>query len=149
MTVTSGVDPARLLVEQLGRGCRTCYGSCSAPGQHPARRRATQSTARSPGPGESAQRVSASRLRHPAGTLDVAIPKLRQGSYLQAWLLERPRRAERALTSVVATCYLLGCRRRMDKLVQSVRITGLSLRSRTACNFLRTLRRAPFSDVCR
>ena len=102
-----------------------------------------------PGPGESAQRVSASRLRHPAGTLDVAIPKLRQGSYLQAWLLERPRRAERALTSVVATCYLLGCRRRMDKLVQSVRITGLSLRSRTACNFLRTLRRAPFSDVCR
>ena len=43
-----------------------------------------------------------------AGTLDVAIPKLREGSYFPEWLLERRRRAERALTSVVATCYLLG-----------------------------------------
>ena len=43
-----------------------------------------------------------------AGTLDVAIPKLRQGSYFPDWLLERRRRAEAALTSVVATCYLLG-----------------------------------------
>jgi hypothetical protein len=42
-----------------------------------------------------------------AGTLDVAIPKLRPGSYFPDWLLER-RRAEAALTSVVATCYLLG-----------------------------------------
>jgi hypothetical protein len=43
-----------------------------------------------------------------AGTLDVAIPKLRTGSYFPDWLLERRRRAERALTTVVATCYLLG-----------------------------------------
>ena len=43
-----------------------------------------------------------------AGTLDVAIPKLRSGSYFPDWLLERRRRAEAALTSVVATCYLLG-----------------------------------------
>src|SRR3712207_1961819 len=42
-----------------------------------------------------------------AGTLDVAIPKLRAGSYFPDWLLERRRRAERALTTVVATCYLL------------------------------------------
>jgi putative transposase len=62
-----------------------------------------------------------------AGTLDVAIPKLRQGSYFPEWLLERRKRAERALTSVVATCYLLGVStRRMDKLVQSLGITGLS-----------------------
>src|SRR3954464_4213533 len=39
-----------------------------------------------------------------AGTLEVAIPKLRSGSYFPDWLLERRRRAERALTSVVATC---------------------------------------------
>jgi putative transposase len=45
-----------------------------------------------------------------AGTLDVAIPELRQGSYFPEWLLERRKRAERALTSVVATCYLLGSR---------------------------------------
>jgi len=62
-----------------------------------------------------------------AGTLDVAVPKLRQGSYFPEWLLERRKRAERALTSVVATCYLLGVStRRMDKLVQSLGITSLS-----------------------
>jgi len=61
------------------------------------------------------------------GTLDVAIPKLRSGTYFPDWLLQRRRRAEAALTSVVATCYLLGVStRRMDKLVQSLGITGLS-----------------------
>jgi putative transposase len=62
-----------------------------------------------------------------AGTLDVAIPKLRSGSYFPDWLLERRRRAERALTTVVATCYLLGVStRRMEKLVESLGITRLS-----------------------
>ena len=52
------------------------------------------------------------------GTIDVAIPRLRQGSYFPEWLLERRKRAEAALISVVATCYLLGVStRRMDKLV--------------------------------
>lgn len=61
------------------------------------------------------------------GTIDVAIPKLRQGSYFPDWLLERRKRAERALTSVVATCYLLGVStRRMEKLVESLGITALS-----------------------
>lgn len=61
------------------------------------------------------------------GTIDVAIPKLRSGTYFPEWLLERRRRAEAALTSVIATCYLLGVStRRMDKLVQSLGITGLS-----------------------
>jgi putative transposase len=61
------------------------------------------------------------------GTVDVAIPKLRQGSYFPDWLLERRKRAEAALVSVVATCYLLGVStRRMDKLVQSLGITSLS-----------------------
>jgi transposase-like protein len=62
-----------------------------------------------------------------AGSIDVAVPKLRQGSYFPEWLLERRKRAERALTSVVATCYLLGVStRRMDKLVQSLGVTALS-----------------------
>ena len=61
------------------------------------------------------------------GTLDVAIPKLREGSYFPDWLLERRRRAERALTTVVATCYLLGVStRRMEKLVDALGITRLS-----------------------
>ncbi len=66
-------------------------------------------------------------LHTKAGTLDVAIPKLREGSFFPDWLLERHRRAEAALTTVVATCYLLGVStRRMDKLVRSLGITGLS-----------------------
>ena len=61
------------------------------------------------------------------GTLDLAIPKLRHGSYFPEWLLERRKRAERALTTVVATCYLLGVStRRMDKLVETLGITSLS-----------------------
>jgi len=61
------------------------------------------------------------------GTVDVAIPKLREGTYFPEWLLERRKRAEAALTSVVATSYLLGVStRRMDKLVQTLGITGLS-----------------------
>jgi transposase-like protein len=61
------------------------------------------------------------------GTIDVAIPKLRTGTYFPEWLMERRKRAESALISVVATCYLLGVStRRMDKLVQSLGITSLS-----------------------
>jgi transposase-like protein len=62
-----------------------------------------------------------------AGTVDLAIPKLRTGTYFPEWLLERRKRAEAALISVVATCYLLGVStRRMDKLVQALGIDGLS-----------------------
>ena len=62
-----------------------------------------------------------------AGTIDVQIPKLRQGTHFPDWLLERRRRAERALATVVATCYLLGVStRRMEKLVDSLGITSLS-----------------------
>jgi transposase-like protein len=62
-----------------------------------------------------------------ASTLEVAIPKLRSGSYLPGWLLERRRRAERAMTTVVATCCLLGLlTRRMGKLVEFLGITRLS-----------------------
>ena len=61
------------------------------------------------------------------GTIDVAIPKLRQGSYFPEWLLERRKRAEAALITVVATCYLLGVStRRMDKLVKTLGINSLS-----------------------
>jgi transposase-like protein len=62
-----------------------------------------------------------------AGTVDLAIPKLRQGSYFPDWLLERRRRAEAALVTVVATSYLLGVStRRMEKLVATLGITRLS-----------------------
>jgi transposase-like protein len=42
-----------------------------------------------------------------AGTIELAIPKLPSGSYFPEWLLQRRRRAEAALVTVVATSYLL------------------------------------------
>ena len=61
-----------------------------------------------------------------AGTIELAIPKLRAGSYFPSFL-ERRRRAERALASVVATSYLLGVStRRVEKLAASLGVTGLS-----------------------
>jgi transposase-like protein len=133
MTVRSSIDPARLLEEQLAQAspdllrellqtfintllsaeadavCGAEYGTVSP---------------------ERTNRRNGYRHRDfdtRAGTLDVAVPKLRQGSYFPEWLLQRRKRAERALTSVVATCYLLGVStRRMDKLVASLGITSLS-----------------------
>lgn len=61
------------------------------------------------------------------GTIDVAIPKLRHGTYFPDWLLQRRKRSEAALITVVADCYLAGVStRRMDKLVKTLGITALS-----------------------
>ena len=61
------------------------------------------------------------------GSIDVAIPKLREGSYFPGWLLEPRRRAERALVAVVAECYVRGVStRRVEGLVQTLGIEGIS-----------------------
>ena len=58
---------------------------------------------------------------------DLAIPKLRHDSYHPGWLLEPRRRAERALTQVVAECYVKGVStRRVEGLVQTLGIEHLS-----------------------
>jgi putative transposase len=44
-------------------------------------------------------------------TVELAIPKLRQGSYFPDWLVQYRRRAEQALVSVVAPATCWGCRR--------------------------------------
>lgn len=60
------------------------------------------------------------------GTLDLAIPKLRSGSYFPTWLEPR-RRAEHALVSVVAEAYVQGIStRKVEALVQSLGIAGMS-----------------------
>jgi putative transposase len=133
MTVNPSIDPARMLEEQLAQAspdllrellttfintlmsaeadvvCGAAYGTVSE---------------------DRVNRRNGYRRRDfdtRAGTLDLAVPKLRQQTYFPEWLLERRKRAERALTSVVATCYLLGVStRRMDKLVQALGITTLS-----------------------
>ncbi|CAM4049575.1 IS256 family transposase [Nocardioides marinus] len=133
MTAMPSIDPAQFLNEQLSqaspdlmRDLLTTFVNALLSAQADAVCGA--------GYGErSSERVnSRNGYRHRdldtrVGTLDVAVPKLRQGSLYPEWLLERRKRAERALTSVVATCYLLGVStRRMDKLVQTLGITGLS-----------------------
>jgi len=61
------------------------------------------------------------------GTIELAIPKLRQGTYFPDWLLTPRRRAEQALVSVVADAYLAGVStRRVEKLVQQLGIERLS-----------------------
>jgi putative transposase len=133
MTVTPSIDPARLIEEQLAqaspdllRELLTTFINTLMSAEADAVCGAGYGQA-SP---ERTNRRNGYRAREfdtRAGTLDLAVPKLRQGSYFPEWLLERRKRAERALTSVVATCYLLGVStRRMDKLVQSLGITSLS-----------------------
>ncbi len=61
------------------------------------------------------------------GSIELAVPKLRKGSYFPSWLLEPRRRAEQALVQVVADCYLAGVStRRVDKLVQQLGLDGIS-----------------------
>jgi len=60
------------------------------------------------------------------GTLELAIPKLRTGSYFPTWLEPR-RRAEQALVAVVAEAYVQGVStRKVEALVQSLGIAGMS-----------------------
>jgi transposase-like protein len=62
-----------------------------------------------------------------AGTIELAIPKLRSGSYFPDWLLEPRRRAERALVAVVAQCYLEGVStRRVEDVARALGIEALS-----------------------
>ena len=61
------------------------------------------------------------------GTIELAIPKLRRGSYFPEWLLEPRRRAEQALTQVVCQCYVEGVStRRVDDIVKTLGIEGMS-----------------------
>lgn len=61
------------------------------------------------------------------GSIELAIPKLRSGSYFPDWLLEPRRRSERALIAVVAECYVNGVStRKVDKVVQQLGIDGIS-----------------------
>ena len=133
MTAPSSIDPTRFLHEQLGSASPDLLRSMLTTFMNTLMSAEADAIC-----GASYGEISPERTnvrngyRHRefdtrAGTLDVAIPKLREGSYFPDWLLERRRRAERALTTVVATCYLLGVStRRMEKLVDALGITRLS-----------------------
>lgn len=60
------------------------------------------------------------------GTVELQVPRVRDGSYFPA-LLDPRRRAERALTAVVQEAYVQGVStRRVDDLVQALGMTGIS-----------------------
>lgn len=62
-----------------------------------------------------------------AETVELAIPKLREGSYSPDWLLTHRRRAEQALVTVIATAYLLGVStRRVERLAEQLGVKSLS-----------------------
>jgi putative transposase len=133
MTATPSIDPAEILHDHLAqaspdlmRELLTTFVNALLSAEADAVCGATYNS-RSPERVNSRNGYRHRDLDTRVGTVDVAIPKLRSGTYFPEWLLERRRRAEAALISVVATCYLLGVStRRMDKLVQSLGITGLS-----------------------
>ena len=61
------------------------------------------------------------------GTISLAIPKVRTGSYYPEWLLDQRRRAERALVSTIAEAYVQGVStRRVDRLIKSLGVDGIS-----------------------
>ncbi len=61
------------------------------------------------------------------GTINLAIPKLREGSYYPEWLLEPRRRSEKALTQVIAEAYVNGVStRRVEKLAKAMGIETMS-----------------------
>jgi putative transposase len=60
------------------------------------------------------------------GTIELAVPRVRSGSFLPS-ILEPRRRAERALTAVVAQCYVEGVStRRVDDVARAMGIDGIS-----------------------
>jgi transposase-like protein len=133
MTAPSSIDPSRFLHEQLGSASPDLLRHMLTTFMNTLMSAEADAVCGAPYGESSPERTNVRNgYRHRkfdtrAGTVDLAIPKLREGSYFPDWLLERRRRAERALTTVVATCYLLGVStRRMEKLVDALDITRLS-----------------------
>lgn len=133
MTANPSIDPASFLAEHLERAEPELLRSMLKTFVDALMGAEADAICGAPYGARSEERVNSRNGYRPrewdtrAGTMEVAIPKLRNGSYFPDWLLERRRRAERALTTVVATCYLLGVStRRMEKLVETLGITRLS-----------------------
>ena len=107
MTAPSSIDPAHFLHEQLAqaspdllRQMLTTFIDALMSAEADAVCGAEYG-ARSPERTNIRNGYRAREFDTRAGTLDISIPKLRAGSYFPDWLLERRRRAERALTTVV------------------------------------------------
>ena len=133
MTASPSIDPARFLQEELAEASPDLLRELLTTFVNALLSAQADSVCGAEYGARSEERVNrrngyrSRALDTRVGTVEVAIPKLREGSYFPEWLLQRRRRAEAALTTVVATCYLLGVStRRMDRLVKTLGITGLS-----------------------
>jgi putative transposase len=61
------------------------------------------------------------------GSVELAVPRLRERSFYPDWLLTHRRRAEQALVTVVAMAYLLGVStRRVERLAEQLGVKSLS-----------------------
>ena len=131
MTAPKSVDPAGLLREQLAsRRARICCGQMVKTFADALMSAEADAVCGAAYGERSDERINSRNGYRPrewdtrAGTVELAIPKLRTGSYFPDWLLQHRRRAEQALVSVVATSYLLGVStRRVEKLVEQLGVT--------------------------
>src|SRR3954465_4788527 len=133
MTAPKSVDPAGLLREQLESASPDMLRAMIKTFAEALMSAEADAACGAPYGQRSADRVTCRngyRAREwdtGAGTIELAIPKLRSGSYFPDWLLQHRRRAEQALVSVVATSYLLGVStRRVEKLVEQLGVKALS-----------------------
>src|SRR3954453_23233751 len=107
MTATTSIDPARLLEEQLAQASPDLLRELLQSFINTLLSAEADTVCGAEYGTVSPDRVNTRNgYRHRdfdtrAGTVDLAVPKLRQGTYFPEWLLERRKRAERALTSVV------------------------------------------------
>src|SRR3954451_1242270 len=113
MTAPSSIDPAHFLHEQVAQASPDLLRQMLTTFINTLTSAETDAVCGAEDGARSAERTNHRNGYRPgefdtrAGTLEVAIPKLRSGSYFPDWLLERRWPAERALTTVVATCYLV------------------------------------------
>src|SRR3989440_7374749 len=133
MTVPKSVDPAGFLREQLESASPDVLRAMVKTFAEALMSAEADALCGAPYGQRSDERVNSRNGYRPrewdtrAGTVELAIPKLRQGSYFPDWLLQHRRRAEQALVSVVATSYLLGVStRRGGKLVEQLGVGSLS-----------------------
>src|SRR2546429_1300117 len=114
MTAPKSVDPAGLLREQLESASPDLLRAMVKTFAEALMSAEAEAICGAPYGQRSEERVNPRNGYRPrewdtrAGTVELAIPKLRSGSYFPDWLLQHRRRAEQALVSVVATSYLLG-----------------------------------------
>jgi putative transposase len=114
----AGDDQLREMVKLMAEGLMDAEAQarCNAPYGMPSAERANQRNG-----------YRGRRWDTRVGSIELAVPKLRRGSYFPEWLLRARKRSEQALMGVVAECYLQGVStRKVDAVVQQLGIEGIS-----------------------